>query len=101
MNREELIYSLWLYSIKGIGPKKFRQIKNKYKSLKDAYLNKKELEVEGIIGAVKDEIKNSDLQRAEKILEFCEKNSINIILEDDELYPDEFKVLTMHQLCSL
>jgi len=92
MNREDLIYSLWLYSIKGIGPKKFRQIKNRYKSLKDAYLNRKELEAEGIFGHLKDEIKNSDTAKAEKILEFCERNSINIILEDDRLYPDEFKV---------
>lgn len=92
MNREELIYFLWFYSIKGIGFKKFRQIKNKYKSLKEVYFNRKELEVEGVFGYFKDEIKNFDIVEVEKIFEFCEKNSINIIFEDDRFYFDEFKV---------
>lgn len=88
---DEKIYWLWLYTIKGIGPKKFRQIRQKFGNLKEAYLNRKEFNLEGFSQTITHLIRTSDLKEAEKILEFCIKNGINIILEDDEFYPAEFK----------
>lgn len=88
---EKRIYWLWLYTIKGIGPKKFRMIKSKFGSLKDVFENRKELNFEYLSQDTKELIRNSNLDKAEEVLEFCKKNSINIILEEDESYPDEFR----------
>ncbi|WAM33462.1 DNA-processing protein DprA [Caldicellulosiruptor morganii] len=91
MSEEKKLYWLWLYTIKGIGPKKFRQIKQEFKSLENAYFSRKEFNLDGFSQSITQLIRKSDLYEAEKLLEFCIKNSINIILEDDEFYPPEFK----------
>ncbi|WAM32090.1 DNA-processing protein DprA [Caldicellulosiruptor naganoensis] len=91
MSDERKLYWLWLYTIKGIGPKKFRQIKQEFGTIENAYSNRREFNLEGFPQNIKEAIRSSDLNEAEKVLEFCIKNSINIILEDDEFYPAEFK----------
>ncbi|MEZ0537754.1 DNA-processing protein DprA [Caldicellulosiruptoraceae bacterium PP1] len=85
------IYAIWLYSINGIGPIRFRMIKERYNTIKNFYENRKDANQKFISEDAKKEIFKGDLSFAERIIEKCNKEDIHIIYEDDDIYPDDFK----------
>lgn len=94
MADEELLYWIWLTSIKGIGPVISKMLLGKFKNPKYIYEASEEelIQIKGIGKATAKLIINSkDLFIANTILEKCKKLNINIITYEDKLYPHYVK----------
>jgi len=84
----DLLYDIWLYSIQGIGPIKFRRIKEHFGSVKNFYMNFDSDYLKTL--NVNISMIDRDLKSAEKIIDYCYKNEIEIISFDSDFYPKEF-----------
>ncbi|WP_461207864.1 DNA-processing protein DprA [Clostridium sp. DL1XJH146] len=97
MNKEEVLFWIWLSKIKGVGPilsrnllKVFQKPSNIYSAEKDELLR-----VQGIGKETARRIyEGKDLAYSESILENCVKKNIKILTIEDTFYPKEVKEIS-------
>lgn len=95
-DKEDLIYWIWLSEIRGIGSVTSKALLNVFKTPQNIYKASKEeiMNLHGIGNATTELILNSkSLQKAEDILNKCEKLNIKILTYEDSLYPHEVKTI--------
>lgn len=88
---EEIFY-IWLSQIKGIGPVLAQELLSYFGDIKKIYNGSKEelMQVPGVGEKLTEKIiNNRDLHKAERILKYCMKNEIKIVLRDTSSYPHQ------------
>lgn len=89
-----LLYWIWLNELEGIGPVLSKRLLDVFNSPEEIYkANLVDLKaVDGVgVNLANKILDNKSIEKANKILEKCYKNNINILTLNDELYNNRFK----------
>ena len=97
MERDEVIYWIWLAEQCGYASKYFTRLYTFYREPRDIY----ELQNDEIMQLVRkrfpyrflDKLCQRDLSKARAICEYCEKSGIDVVTFNDERYPERLRLI--------
>ncbi len=88
---DELLYSLALSMVKGVGPARYRLLIEKFGSASAVFSSKRKDLMDVVSSSVADNIKNFDLSKAEEVLIRSEKLGLDVVSIQSAVYPDRLR----------
>jgi len=87
---EELIYKIAITMFHGIGPKRIDKLLDHYGNAKDFFKDKNTLQEFQFLN-INSSAKEEAINKAEKEINFCERNRIRLLLKEDDDYPERLR----------